>query len=138
MDPNPATFQQLLAPARQAAMRAVGDDDRQSLLDFIARAQITLSERDEMKGRVAELEEQLRFKGTLRFQRNVMESDDPNDPGPFCPGCWDGPRKAVHLIDRWGNGGYYTCPVCKTAIETDPGRPPAWTPMKSDIERTEY
>jgi len=68
---------------------------------------------------------------TLRERLRKSEADKPpshdlnfkeglcwreGDDSPFCPGCYDGTRKAVRLTKQqppWDEFGDFLCPICK-------------------------
>ncbi len=51
---------------------------------------------------------------SLTFQDGVYWSDDPRNPGPFCPTCWGRERKLIPL-QLWH------CYACETNVP-EPGR----------------
>lgn len=71
----------------------------------------SLEENQKLKERVKQLENDLEISKELVFRNKLyyMEGDDI----PFCPRCWEGNRKMIHLkgvefaVDR------YNCPECK-------------------------
>jgi hypothetical protein len=107
------TFLQSLGPAIEIAKRVASKDETLQLVNVLAQSRLLASDNAELQGRVIELERKLQFQGTLRYERNVYRSDDPRDPGPFCPACWDGKKTAVHLIDRnTASANHFKCEVC--------------------------
>lgn len=84
------------------------------------------NELSELQARVRELENEnsglrdaLRFKSHIDFRNNVCVALE-GDPGPYCPGCWDSAKQAVHLIAGTFDSNLSTCPVCRQAFRTGP------------------
>ena len=64
--------------------------------------------------RIAELERTLNFQKELTYKTPFYYLVD--DPAPYCPGCWDSKRKAVHLHRARKPlpiGDCMECPSCK-------------------------
>jgi len=99
--------------------QVAGVKDRDELLSFVRRAEEIHDEKLALERRCRELEEVLRFKEQVRFERNAYWAE--GDPHPYCSGCFDGTRKDVRLIQQ-GQRGYYQCPVCKSDSYTGDGR----------------
>jgi hypothetical protein len=69
---------------------------------------------EELGRKVADLEEQLRFKGKVyRFAGHTFVEGDDDE---ICPRCTEVDCRAVHLLDmNLGRGKQAACPECKTA-----------------------
>jgi hypothetical protein len=64
--------------------------------------------------RIEELERALRFRQELTFKSPFYYVGE--DPAPYCPGCWDSRRTAVHLHRArlpFPIGDCMECPSCK-------------------------
>lgn len=60
--------------------------------------------------KVEQLERALQFKEKLTFRTPYYYAD--GDPAPYCPGCWDSKRIAVHVVTHPMNLGNNQCPSC--------------------------
>ena len=62
--------------------------------------------------KIEELERNLNMQKELVFRKPFFYLG--GDPAPFCPGCWDAKKKAIHLVNRHvsGFGMQMVCPVC--------------------------
>jgi hypothetical protein len=72
--------------------------------------------------RIEELEDLLKFKGKLvRKDGMYFETDENGDliGDPYCSGCWDSEKKAVHLLNIESSKEHKTiCPVCKLELKS--------------------
>jgi hypothetical protein len=114
------TFLQSIGPATEIAKRMESPEEKHGLLDALFQARLLVVENTELRARVEDLEGKLRFKQTIRFERNAFWSDNPEDPGPFCGPCWDGKRLGVHLIDVDGARRSFACKFCGKTFEVSP------------------
>lgn len=81
----------------------------------LREAVIELQEQNsEQKRRIDQLEEQLAFKATLRFDSPFYFAD--GDSVPYCPKCWEADQKTMHLPppNEVMSGTRYDCPQCKS------------------------
>lgn len=58
--------------------------------------------------RIKELEELLSITGKMEFRNPFYYIE--GDETPLCPGCWDGDKKAIHLLGDSGRSQH--CPNC--------------------------
>jgi hypothetical protein len=67
-----------------------------------------------LEERVGELQRAMKFAGELTFKGSFYWQKD--DPNPYCAGCWDQKRLAVHLtrVRLPQMGDQMQCPVCKS------------------------
>jgi hypothetical protein len=67
--------------------------------------------------RVDELERALRLQKQLTFKAPFywLEGDD----APYCPGCWESKKLAVHLARNPIHVGQRVCPACKHAYDAN-------------------
>jgi len=64
---------------------------------------------------VGALEQKLAFRATFSFRKPFYFAE--NDPVPFCPVCWEGDRKTIHLDGPFGkNRSYWNCRICRNNI----------------------
>ena len=69
----------------------------------------TLSrEKRTIEGQVAELQSTLSFSKVLSFKTPFFYAE--GEPVPYCPNCWEGNRKSIHLVEA--TKGWYKCPHC--------------------------
>jgi hypothetical protein len=64
-----------------------------------------------LEDQVESLQQSLRFSGQLKFKRQFYWIEGDNTP--FCPGCWESKKMAIHLADNPQNFAQMTCPSCK-------------------------
>jgi hypothetical protein len=62
-----------------------------------------------LKKNEAELQDQLRNRGKMRFQKPFYYNGEDQDP--YCPRCWDASTLAVHLFQTTEKR--FDCPNCK-------------------------
>ena len=60
---------------------------------------------------VEELQRALKFSKELQFKKPFFWLD--GDDTPFCPGCWESKRAAIHLTRHPQFLGQMLCPSCK-------------------------
>lgn len=70
--------------------------------------------------RVEELESKLHDRGSMRFVQEIGWYVKEGDRVPFCPHCWEGNEKVVHLADFTDT--IKQCPVCETALVNRNGK----------------
>lgn len=63
--------------------------------------------------KVEELERALKFKEELKFREPFYWRE--GDNAPYCPGCWESKRTAVHTTAHPMFQGQKLCPACKQA-----------------------
>jgi len=91
-------------------------DAKRSLLEAYDAALALNSKNQELEVRVRELEEALRFKEKVRFDRNALWAEE--DPHPYCNSCWEVKENAVHLTQSTSDPEYYMCPSCNKSYNT--------------------
>jgi hypothetical protein len=91
--------------------------DRDEIISFVRQAEAIYDEKLAGDRIRRELEEALRFKESVHFERNAVWAD--GDPHPFCSACWEKDRNAVHLTQSDYDPHQYLCPVCKVPVDTD-------------------
>jgi len=96
------------------------------LIEVLDRARELHARNEQLENENRDLCEKLKFKGKLRLADNVLHGDA-EDPGPFCSGCWDSKKEAIHLT-RCANPTVYDCPVCHRTYQTKPSEPARWQP----------
>jgi hypothetical protein len=64
-----------------------------------------------LEEQVEQLQSALKFKKELVFKAPFYWLED--DKTPYCPGCWESKRVAVHLQDKPQTFGQMICPACK-------------------------
>ncbi len=76
----------------------------------------------ELKEKVRRLEEELKIKGRLSFEKGVyfLVEDDTKD-GPYCQRCYDKETKLVRLQD---DGDHWFCYGCSHGYAKTPFSPP--------------
>ncbi len=63
---------------------------------------------------IVELRASLVYKRNLRFQAGVWWAQEEGEWRPFCPACWEGTQRSIHLIrPQQQIGDLLSCPVCK-------------------------
>lgn len=73
-----------------------------------AELKLALVDKDQ---EIRDLKEQLRSKGKVVFQENVIFLQEENGvEGPYCPNCWESDRKLVHLHVH--SNGFRECKTC--------------------------
>jgi len=80
-----------------------------------------VAENFEVRARVRELEEALRFNGDLKLERNVLWAE--GDAVPYCRVCWERDKKALHLSSSLKYAAHY-CQNCHNAWLTAEGEAP--------------
>ncbi|MGH9684286.1 MAG: hypothetical protein ACRD4S_11845 [Candidatus Acidiferrales bacterium] len=75
-------------------------------------------EKRRLDDKVEELERSLRFKGEIEFKEPFYWLK--NDQVPYCPVCWEGKNKAVHVTYSHRNnyGEYWDCKACGAKYTT--------------------
>ncbi len=69
-------------------------------------------ERRKAEALTNDLQEKLQFRQTLAFQNSVYYVE--GDTIPYCPNCWEGAQKAIHLtVIRSSEDGRVYCQICK-------------------------
>src|SRR5579872_3231642 len=68
-------------------------------------------DRRRLQEEVENLQESLRFSKIVQFRNGFYWTDGDNTP--FCPGCWESKKVAVHLTDNPKTFGQVVCPACK-------------------------
>jgi hypothetical protein len=71
----------------------------------------------EKQGEIDRLKDALAFKEKMLFANGVYYiADASNQPvgDPYCPGCWDAHRNAIHLHNHPAKFHTLECPVCKS------------------------
>lgn len=108
---------QMLKDAAQAAKSKAEDLKNRPLLDAIIALQSLAFELQAESADVKrELDELKREReDVLEFREGVYWSDDPKNPGPFCPTCYGLNSKRVP-IQKDGNR-FRHCYACKTDVE---------------------
>lgn len=103
------------------------------VLGLQMQAQEMLEENRLLKGKVVELEKSLQLAKALSFRAPFYYV--PSDETPFCPRCWEGNRKTIHVVlifrqkdTRWD------CPECKRMylIRGPHSGSPEWTVRPED------
>jgi len=61
--------------------------------------------------KVEQLERALQFKEQLTFRTPFYYRD--GDSEPYCSGCWESKRLAIHVATHPINLGLHQCPACK-------------------------
>ena len=87
------------------------------ILELQRAAFVSEDERRAMRDRIAELEQELRDKRRLVYDKAFSAYfDEATGDGPFCSKCADAESKVVrpHELDR----GLFRCPNCNTTVET--------------------
>ena len=68
---------------------------------------------------IKKLQEEARFKGTIKMEKGVLWVD--SDPVPFCPPCWELRKLTVHLIVGSRSGWQpVKCPNCSFGTSMNP------------------
>jgi len=79
-------------------------------------------ENAELKEKVRRLEEELKIKGRLVFEKGVYYlKEDETKEGPFCQRCYDKDTKLVRLQD---DGDHWFCYGCSHGYPKTPFSPP--------------
>jgi hypothetical protein len=81
---------------------------------------------EEKQNDIDHLKDALAFKDKLVFAKGVYYVADANNQpigDPYCPGCWDAHREAIHLHSHPAKFHTLECPVCKTTYPN--GRKPS-------------
>ena len=65
--------------------------------------------------RVEELERALKFRGELKFKAPFYYAD--GDATPYCPGCWEAKRMAIHVTQHQQFMHLRQCPACKHSYD---------------------
>jgi hypothetical protein len=66
-----------------------------------------------LEERVVELEKTLALQKQMHFNEPFYYQDE--DKTPFCPACWEGNKKGIHVTFIFDNSDRtrWDCPVCK-------------------------
>jgi hypothetical protein len=97
-------------------VKKVGDIDLYRKIVDLQAEVVQLSTRNfELEKKVKDLEDDLHRKQSLKHVRLVYYAD--GDPIPFCPRCWEGNNKLIHLfgpLEMWGDQDAegWQCRVC--------------------------
>ncbi len=85
-------------------------------LDLQQQVQELYEENRASRQRIGELEAQLRFAQSVRFERNAYWVGEgyAEHHGPYGPRCFDDEKKGIRMIRM--DHGYAQCPKCNTAV----------------------
>jgi hypothetical protein len=102
--------------AKKAGNREINEhliDLQQRVIDIQGLLTELIAENESLRRRIADLEKSADIERELKFEESVYwrVRDGKREDGPFCPNCWDGQRKQVHLTPD-GAPGSYRCGVC--------------------------
>ncbi|MFH1268995.1 MAG: hypothetical protein ABIK89_24985 [Planctomycetota bacterium] len=89
-------------------------EDKEKLIQLQTDALDLLARTQELEIENRQLQEKLKTKASLTFDKNACWAKDEADKGPFCARCWDVDGNLVHLHHQ-GGANYY-CVQCKTSI----------------------
>lgn len=91
-------------------------DLMRKMMDVQTDAMRLFEENDQLKREIGRLQEALKVKGQLFFEKNVrwLKKEDGSREGPYCSRCWDVDQKLIRIL-RHPSGGS-ACPECKTKI----------------------
>ena len=101
--------------AKDEAERLENQPMLQCVLSLSSLAVEAVAENMDLRLKVQELTEQLNKRATMTFRDKVYWSDDPRDPGPFCPTCWKKDNKAIPIREDIHLHAMY-CSSCETVI----------------------
>jgi len=82
-----------------------------------------VEENRELRAENEALKEKLNIQGKMIFSPPPFYYQE-GDTTPYCPACWEGNRKAIHVVLANDTGEYiiWTCPACKTIYNIDKSR----------------
>ncbi len=89
-------------------------DLQMAMLEILGKQQDLTLQNAELQGRIKELEAEAALGRELSFDGRVYWRTRPGtnaSEGPFCPTCFDGEKKLVHLLPTARDAGHY-CNVC--------------------------
>ena len=95
-------------------VKKVGDIDLNRKIVSLEGEVLDLTrEKRHLEVRVEELEKTLNLKKNLAFKEPLYWLE--GDTTPYCPGCWEDKRSAVHLtfLDDYSDATRWQCPVCR-------------------------
>ena len=74
----------------------------------------------ELQAENEELKRERDQRASMTFRDGAYWSDNPRNPGPFCPTCWGRDGKAVPIHTTYGSLTRY-CHACETSVHMNPG-----------------
>jgi hypothetical protein len=97
-------------------IKKLGDVDLyRKILDLEEEIIELTTENRSLKEQVQKLEEIKNIEEKMSFKRPFWFMD--GDETPYCPKCWEGEKKNIHLIELFS--GRWKCPVCDTLIDLE-------------------
>ena len=106
----------------QLAAKALQEAGKIELYQKLIEVQETIlqvqEENQDLKKKVLYLEEILKIKGSLKYERDSLFEYDGNGKrvsGPYCSRCWDLNKNLIHLHET-GSVGVSKCPECKNYV----------------------
>jgi hypothetical protein len=83
------------------------------ILNLQAEIQSQFNENLILKQQIADLKEELKIRGSLRFDdgQYLLKTDSGSEDGPFCSICWDVDHRLVRMVRGGYEDGFF-CQYC--------------------------